>query len=214
MAMLLEPVLIAALALNFVMLGTSRVRAVIQAVALQGALFGILPILIHADVEARAVFLALAAIGIKGLLIPYFLNYAMREVDFRHEARPIVDFVPSLLLGAIGTALAIVFAGSLPLLDDHDDTLVVPTALATVLTGFLLLTTRKMAINQVLGYLVLENGIFTFGMLLLEAMPFLVEIGVLLDLFTGVFIMGIIIHHVSREFASVSTEFLSDLKEE
>ena len=61
---------------------------------------------------------------------------------------------------------------------------------------------------QVLGYLILENGIFLFGLLLLEAMPFLVEVGVLLDLFTGVFVMGIIIYHINREFSSISTEHL------
>ena len=80
-----------------------------------------------------------------------------------------------------------------------------PASLATVLTGFLLLTTRRKAITQVVGYLVLENGIFLFGLLLLEAMPFLVEVGVLLDLFVGVFVMGIIIHHINREFASIGT---------
>ncbi len=66
---------------------------------------------------------------------------------------------------------------------------------------------------QVLGFLLLENGILLFGLLLLEAMPFLVEAGVLLDLFTGVFVMGIIIHHISREFSSMGTEHLSELKE-
>jgi hydrogenase-4 component E len=66
---------------------------------------------------------------------------------------------------------------------------------------------------QVLGYLVLENGIFLFGLLLLEAVPFLVEVGVLLDLFTGVFVMGIIIHHINRAFDSMSTEHLSELRE-
>ena len=59
-----------------------------------------------------------------------------------------------------------------------------------------------------------ENGIFVFGLLLIAAMPFLVEVGVLLDLFTGVFVMGIIINHINREFASVSTEHLAELKEE
>ena len=91
--------------------------------------------------------------------------------------------------------------------------LLIPSSLATVWAGFLMLTTRQKAIMQVLGYLLLENGIFLFGLLLLEAMPFLVEIGVLLDLFTGVFVMEIIIHHISREFASLSTEYLSELKE-
>ncbi len=66
---------------------------------------------------------------------------------------------------------------------------------------------------QVVGYLLLENGIFLFGLLLLEAMPFLVEAGVLLDLFTGVFVMGIIIHHISVSFTSISTEHLTELKE-
>ena len=55
------------------------------------------------------------------------------------------------------------------------------------------------------GYLVLENGIFIFGLLLLEAMPFLVEVGVLLDLFVGIFVMGIIINHINREFSSLDT---------
>ena len=84
-----------------------------------------------------------------------------------------------------------------------------PASLATVLTGFLLLTTRSKAITQVIGYLVLENGIFIFGLLLLEAMPFLVEIGVLLDLFVGIFVMGIIINHINREFASLDTRRLA-----
>jgi hydrogenase-4 component E len=65
----------------------------------------------------------------------------------------------------------------------------------------------------VLGFLMLENGIFVFGLLLVEAMPFLVEAGVLLDLFVGIFVLSIIIHHINREFASLDTRRLSLLKE-
>ena len=64
-----------------------------------------------------------------------------------------------------------------------------------------------------IGYLVLENGIFIFGLLLIEAVPFLVELGVLLDLFVGMFVISIIIHHINREFASLDTRRLSALKE-
>src|SRR5262249_43274460 len=126
---------------------------------------------------------------------------------------PLIRPVGSLLLGAAGTGLALAFARTLPLIDEHAGLLTVPASLSTVWAGFLLLTTRRKAIMQVLGYLLLENGIFLFGMLLLEAMPFLVEVGVLLDLFTGVFVMGIIIHHINREFASMSTEHLTELKD-
>ncbi len=118
-----------------------------------------------------------------------------------------------LLLGAIGTGLALVFSYTLPLTEKHAGQLVVPTSFATVWTGFLMLTTHRKAISQVLGYLLLENGFFLFGLLLLDAMPVLVELGVLLDLFTGVFVMTIIIHHINREFASISTAYLSNLKE-
>jgi hydrogenase-4 component E len=89
----------------------------------------------------------------------------------------------------------------------------VPASLATVFTGFLILTTRRNALTQVLGYLVLENGIFIFGLLLVEAMPLLVELGVLLDLFVGVFVMGIIIHHVNRVFSTTAASQLSALRE-
>src|SRR5262249_25436817 len=169
-----------------------RLRAVISAVALQGVVLGLLPLLMHPEAGVRVSLLAVATIGLKGVLIPRLLLRAMREVNIQREVKPLVGFTRTLLLGAAGTALALVHARTLPLLPEHAGSLLVPAALATVLTGFLVLTTRQKAILQVLGYLVLENGIFTFGLLLLEAMPFLVEVGVLLDLFTGVFVMGII----------------------
>src|SRR5207244_4529117 len=131
------------------------------------------------------------------------------EADIQHEVTPVVNYMTSLLLGAAATGLAMIFSSTLPLADKDSGLLIVPASLSTAWTGFLLLTTRKKAIMQVLGYLLLENGIFLFGLLLLEAMPFLVEMGVLLDLFTAVFVMGIIIHHISRELASISTEHLS-----
>ena len=213
MIAILDPLLIVALALNFVALGGSRIRGVINAVALQGVLLGLVPLFIHSGIGIRGLLLVAVTIGLKGFIIPAFLVHAMREADIVHEVKPVVNFISSLLLGAIGTGLAVVFSRTLPLAGEHAELLLVPASLSTVWTGFLMLMTRRKAINQVLGYLLLENGVFLFGLLLLEAMPFLVEVGVLLDLFTCVFVMGIIIHHISREFASISTEHLTELKE-
>jgi hydrogenase-4 component E len=212
MVQILDPLLIVALALNFVILGVSRLRGVISAAALQGILLGFLPIFIDAEIGLRGILLVVVTVALKGFIIPAFLVRAMREANIQHEVSPVVSYMTSLLLGAVGTGLAMLFSSTLPLAEEHKDLLLVPASLATVWTGFLVLTTRKKAISQVVGYLLLENGIFLFGLLLLEAMPFLVEVGVLLDLFTGVFVMGIIIHHISREFDSMSTEHLSELK--
>ena len=150
---------------------------------------------------------------IKGLVIPWLLLRAMRDAAIRREVEPVIGFVPSLLLCAVGTGVALVFSSTLPLAPQHQGSLLVPASLATVLSGFLVLTTRKKAINQVVGYLVLENGIYIMGLTLLQVMPFLVEIGVLLDLFVAIFVMGIIINHISREFGSMDTANLSALKE-
>ncbi len=213
MPQVFEILIVIAVALNFVALGVSRLRVVINAVALQGVLLGVFPLFVHPQVGPRVVLLVVITIVLKGRVIPRFLLHAMREADIRHEVNPIVGFVSSLILGAIGTGLALVYSSTLPLAEAHADMLLVPASLSTVWTGFLLLTIRRKAIMQVLGFLLLENGILLFGLLLLEAMPFLVEAGVLLDLFTGVFVMGIIIYHINREFASTSTEYLAELKE-
>lgn len=209
----IDPILVLVLLLNFVALGASRMRTVIQAVAVQGMLLGVLIALAHGKLMLWVAMMALVTILLKGIVIPRMLFDAIRDVVIRREVEPIVGFIASLFLGAVGTGLAVLFSRTLPIAGPDAGSLIVPAALSTVLTGFLMLTTRTKAITQVVGYLILENGVFIFGMLLMEAIPFLVELGVLLDLFVAIFVMGIIIHRISREFSSVSTQMLSELKE-
>jgi hydrogenase-4 component E len=206
-------VLVGILLLNLFMLGTSRIRALIQAAALQGVVLGVMPLLIAGDVRWTAGLIAVGTILLKGTVIPEMLRRALRDAQIKREVEPIIGFVPTMLLGAFGTLLSIAFASGLPLEPQHRELLIVPASFSTVITGFLLLTTRIKAITQAIGYLVLENGIFIFGMLLVEAMPAFVEIGVLLDLFVGIFVVSIIIHHINREFASLDTRLLSSLRE-
>jgi hydrogenase-4 component E len=213
MDQIVDLLLIVVLALNFVALGVSRIRSVINAVAFQGMVLGLLPLFVHPEMGLHVAFLGSVVVFLKGFVIPALLIRAMREARIQHEVRPAISFVRSLLLGGAGTGAALMLSRTLPLAEEHAGLLLVPASLATAWVGFLLLTSRRKAIMQVLGYLLLENGIFLFGLLLLKAMPFLVEVGVLLDLFTGVFVMGIIIHHIGREFDSLSTEHLSELKE-
>ena len=180
---------------------------------MQGVLLGVALFVSHEQANLRLTLVAIATVALKGVAIPAILLRAMRNVSIRREIEPFVGFTTSLVLGALATGLSLVFARSLPLMEQHAGVLTVPASLATVLTGFLVLTTRRKAITQVVGYLTLENGIFIFGLTLVEAIPFLVEIGVLLDLFVAVFVMGIIMDHIQREFSSLSTEHLTSLRE-
>lgn len=205
--------LVGVVLINFFMLGSSRLRSVIHCAAAHGLLLGVLLMMAHGGVESRAMLLGAVAIVLKAVAIPILLLRALREAGIRREVEPLLSFVGSLVLGAIGTGLALIFAGTLPLAPEHAHTLIVPASLATVLTGFLVLTTRRKAITQVVGYLTLENGIFIFGLTLVEAMPFLVEVGVLLDLLVGIFVMGIVIDHINHEFSSIDTENLTALRD-
>jgi len=213
MTSLLASLVAALLLVNLVALGTSRIGTVVRAVALQGVLLGILAIAAQGDLTWRVLALAFASITLKGWLIPVILFRALRQVEIKREVEPSLGLLPSLLLGALATVLAVVAGSRLPLAETRLAPLLIPASLATVAAGFIQLTTRRKAISQVLGYLVLENGIFVFGLLLVEAMPFLVEAGVLLDLFVGIFVLSIIIHHINREFASLDTRRMSLLKE-
>ncbi len=212
MAQAAASMLILAVVMNFLAIGTASLRACIRAAAIQGLLVSVFALL-FTGVTVRLALLVLVAAIIKAAVIPSMLFRALREVHIRHEVEPYLGFVPSLLLCAVGTGLAMVFADNLPLASEHHELLVVPAALSTMFAGFLLLTTRRKAISQVTGYLMLENGIFVFAQLLHEAMPFLVEVGVLLDLIVGIFVMGIVINHIQREFSSLDTERLTVLKD-
>ena len=209
---LADQLLVLCLLLNFAVLGTSRLAFSVRAVALQGVLLGVLPALVH-PFSWHLVRIVVGIIAVKGAIIPALIIRAIRKAEIQREFEPFIGYIPSLVLGALLTSLAFIFAAKLPLAPEHEGLLFVPASIATLMCGFLVLMGRRKAISQVIGYLVMENGIFVFGLLLTDAMPVMVEAGALLDLLVGVFVMGIVINHISREFSSLDTSRLSSLRE-
>lgn len=197
---------------NFWVLGTTRLSATIRATAVQGLLLAGLPIALYPGVEPHILGLSIGTFAVKALLLPYLLSRAIREAAVRREIEPLIGFAPSLLLGAVAVALAFSIAPRLPL-PGLQTQMLVPVSLSTVVIGLLVLTTRKKAVTQVVGYLILENGIFVFGLSQVQRVPFLVEVGVLLDIFVGVFIMGIVVFHINREFDSLDSARLTELRD-
>ena len=203
-----------AMGLNLLALGSSRLPSLIRAMSVQGMLLGVMPLVMeHERLDWRIVLVAVATIAGKGLVIPGLLRRAMRAANIEREIKPFIGFVPSLLLGAVGTIAAVALARALPLLPEHVGTLLVPGSLASILTGFILLIGRAKDISQVCGYLILENGIYLFGLLLIHSTPLLVESGILLDVTVGVFIIGIIVDRIQRAFDSLDTRKLTTLRE-
>lgn len=202
-----------AMGLNLLALGSSRLPSLIRAMSLQGVVLGLLPLLLENLLDWRIALVAIGTIVGKGVIIPGLLRRAMRTANIEREIEPYIGFVPSLLLGAGAAIAAVALARTLPLLPEHTGSLLVPGSIASILTGFILLIGRVKAISQVCGYLILENGIYLFGLLLIHSMPLLVEAGLLLDLTVGVFVIGIIVDRIQRAFDSLDTRKLTALRE-
>jgi len=205
--------LAAIMLINFMLVTTGRVHKCIQLAAVQGGLLGLVLLVMQEHWAWHVVLMAVSTIAIKGLLIPVMLTRAQDRMRPKREPDPYVGYTASLVLAAAGTGLAFLLARRLPLQAGNLGTLFVPASLSTLLTGFLLLSTRKRALLQVAGYLVLENGVYLFGLLLVKEMPLLVETGVLLDLVVGIAVMGIVINHILEAFDTQDTHRLTHLKD-
>jgi hydrogenase-4 component E len=210
----LEAVLVFLVLTNFLLLGSSRLGACIRFVALQGIFLGLLTLIAHeGGFSLRTLSLALVSAGLKGVAFPWLLFRALREANVRREIEPFVGYNLSLLIGTVALAMSLWLSERLPLVGPQLSSLIVPVALFTSLTGLFLIVSRKKALTQVLGYLVLENGIYAFGVGVVQGTPMLVELGVLLDVFVAVFVMGITIFHINRQFDHIDTDQLATLKD-
>jgi hydrogenase-4 component E len=212
---LVELVFVLVVLVDFYMLASANPRTGIRAVAFQGALLSLLPLLLAGGgVEAHHVAaLSAGAFMVKAVAVPVLMLWATREAEERAALTPLGGFATSLLLGALGAGVAFAWAGDLVLPVPGKHPLLVPTAVTTAWAGLLLLVTRRRAVMQVLGFLVLENGVFVFGQLLSDFMPVMVEAGVLLDLLAAVFVMGLVMFRIQRAFSSLDTSRLTSLKD-
>jgi hydrogenase-4 component E len=196
--------------------GASRLKYAISLVALQGWLVGLMPLLgwqwsLEGCPEMRIWIIALVNSLVKGVSLPMLLSYAVRKARTRREVEPIVSFQISRIIVFLMAAGGFAVAHFLHIQNTSASSFVIPVAFTTMGTGCLLISARKKAITQVLGFLVLENGISLFGSQLLIEYSLVVELGILLDVFALVFILGIAIFQINRTFASTDTDKLNHL---
>ncbi len=209
--------LVLVILLALTMLATSRLAGCIRLFALQSALLALLPVAAEAAGGGRpglhAALIAAMTAGLKVFLIPYVLLRILRTGEIHKEIEPSIGYAASVLLGALVVIGSFGVAARLPLPAKPMSDLLLPAAIATVFIGLIILITRVKAITQVVGYLVVENGIFLFGLNVVKRAPLLFELGILLDVFVGVFIMGIVVYHIRREFDHIDTHQLDALRE-
>ena len=216
MAQFAEIVLVFVLLTNIAVLGSGRLSSCIWQVATQGAVLGMLPLLVGpAGPSARLLLVAVVVLVLKGVVFPKLLFRSLRTANVVHESTPIIGHTASVVLGIAIVVASFWLTSHLPLPAGQQavSNLVLPVATATLLTGLLLIVSRRLALMQVVGYLVLENGIFVFGVGLAYEEPLLIEMGILLDVFVAVLVMGIAIFHISRTFDHIDVDQLSELRD-
>ena len=207
-------ILIVVVLANLLLLGSGRLSSTIRQVAVQGVAVGLLPLFVSENGFAmRLALVAAGSVALKGFVFPRLLFRSVRDAQVRHEVDPAVGYAPSILFGIVLLGASFWLASNFSLPKAVVSEFVLPVALATMLCGLFLIITRRQALMQVVGYLVLENGIYVFGIGLAHEEPLLVEMGILLDVFVAVFVMGIAIFHISREFDHIDVDQLAQLKD-
>ncbi|HQL86305.1 MAG: hydrogenase [Lentisphaerae bacterium] len=210
----LNLILGAFLILNLLLVSSSRLMHCIKLVAAQGILLGLMPLTLPHSPDSNAweyLLVMFLNIIIKGVLMPALLSYTMRKTDVRRELEPLVGYSLSLLIILGLTGIAFWIGSLLPPEPHGASVLAVPTALSTICTGLFLIITRRKAITQVIGFLVFENGVSIFGTGMMIHNGLLVELGLLLDVFALVFIMGIAVFNINRSFQHIDTHSLNAL---
>jgi hydrogenase-4 component E len=213
MSTFLEVCLVVVLLIDLALLGTVRSRLGVRALSLQGIAVGLVPLLIGGQGEAwRLWVLVILSVLLKAVVFPRLLLRALREAPVTDESAPLVGPTPSLFIGVGLLALAFGLGHRLAPPAEQASPMVFPVGLYTMLAGLYLICTRNRALTQVLGYLVLENGVFLFGQAVARESPLLIEMGALLDVMLAVLVMGAAIFHINRTFDSTDVDRLTALK--
>ena len=198
---------------NLRLLATGRITSLIAWSAVQGVVLGIFALLSRIQHLSADVFLiAVGALILKGYVFPRFLVHTTSIVGAKREVEPYVGPIASILIGLVALIICLWLGTKIQIPGKDTSVLLVPATLFSVFTGQFLLLSRKMAISQVVGFLVMENGAFMLGVGTLYYAPFFVESGVLLDMFLAVLIMTVLIRDMDRAFHHIDTHELSRLK--
>lgn len=206
-------VLLIIFAISLLYLGIAhRLLTYIKVIAFQGILlFGIAFIeLIEINV-VNLLFVLTETIVFKTIAIPMFLNYVIKRNRITRDAEP---FLPNFISLIIITLIIIVtFILSNAIADTGISKIYFVVALSTLFTGLYIIVTRTKIITHVMGYLVIENGVFILSLAVGNEMPMMVNLGILLDIFASVFLLGIFVNRIGDVLKDVDVDQLKNLKD-
>lgn len=164
------------------------------------------------DGHIELLIVCLLTLLLKVILIPNILIKTEAKVDYKVEK----DFILNIpILVIICCALIVFIYASLSNIEGLNEghvNMYLVNSISIILIGLLFMISRKRAIGQIIGFLVIENGLFVTAMFVTNGMPFVVDMGILIDLLTAVIIMGIMVFKINDKFDSINIDKLKNLK--
>jgi hydrogenase-4 component E len=194
------------------MCGMPGMPSLLRALALQTAVLAVITALLGLQRhETQYLWLAAAVLAVKAIAIPAYLTHAAGRLQIRRDdgTRPGTTLALCCACGVVVTSyflapnLAVLPLGSAG---------AAGMALALLLIGMLLMMTRRLALSQVIGFLVLENGIYLYGLTQTHGMPLMIEMGVVFDVLVGVLVAGVVIFRLNRSFEHIDVTQLRGLR--
>jgi len=190
-----------------------ELAVIIRMFALQGlalaALVGVLAAYQH-DPQLGGV--AVGLLVLRAGVLPWLLRRALaRAGEARRETRPLVNVTASLLAAAVLTLLAYAVSRPLVALAPSPATHAIPVGITVVLIGFFVLVTRRRALSQLVGFLLMDNGITTVGFLTTASVSLVVELGVSLDVLLAVLVLRILTARIQETFGDADLDELAEL---
>jgi hydrogenase-4 component E len=187
--------------------------AIVRLLAWQGVALAAIPVLRGMyDGDGALIGVGIAVLGLRAAVLPRLLARAVDTEPRSHrEATPLINTATSLLVTAALTLAA--FAATRPLvnLQPAATTTAVPAATAVVLIALLVMVTRRHAVSQAAGFLMLDNGIAAAAFLLTAGVPLIVELGASLDVLFAVIVIGVLTGRLSRTFGGADLDALQEL---
>lgn len=191
----------------------SSVRSVVRVVAAQGIALGLVALILGVHLgDAGLIATALVVLALKGVAIPVFLAKAGGDGGaLNRERRPLLNVPASLVASAALIVLAFAAARGVAAFVGTTAGTLVPVGVATLLLGFFVLVTRRRPIFQMVGLLLVDNGIALVAFLCTAGVPFLIELGVSLDVLLGVVVLMVLAQRLRSEFGDVDLDDLQEL---
>jgi len=191
-----------------------ELAAIVSLLVAQGVLIAALAALLGARESSGELYLAaLGVLVLKAFVLPAVLRRVLAESGEARETEPLVNVTASLLAAALLTLLAYWLSRPLVALAPSPATRALPVGLAVVLMGFFMLVTRRRALSQVVGFLLLDNGIATTAFLATSGVPLVVELGVSLDVLLVVLVLQIVVARMRLTFGRTDLDELRELRD-